>query len=180
MSKLSEHPIIVVVGFLAALAGIATYLGISVSGQNQRNLPIFEGRKNSEWWLFDVDGKKPNLIAHFVDKNSISEINGQVFAWTMVVLQTPQLDNAKSIKVMSFFDCNGNTSRHTYFIKRYLDKTNDITERPDVKFQLVAPNTVGQRMLNFVCFGARESAWRVATNDPYDAMKKLELDKKIE
>lgn len=124
--------------------------------------------------------EKPNLVGSFVDRGSIIEKDGQYTAWTMIVLQSPQLDEAVSLKAYGFYDCAGNTSRHITFIKRYKDKTSDVTEYPDAEFKPESPNSMGQKILNFICFGRREESWRLTDNDPYAAIEKLASDPSIE
>lgn len=179
MSKLSDHPVVVFVGFLAAIAGILTYVDQKWRPQKTDRLNIPSEQKNTEWWLVDVDGKKPKLVGSFVDRGSIMEQAGQYSAWTMIVLQTPQLDNAVSLKAYGFYDCQGNASRQVSFIKRFEDNTSDVTDSPNAKFKPESPDSMGQRVLNFICFGRREGAWRLSKIDPYAAMAKLVADPSI-
>jgi hypothetical protein len=183
MSKLSEHPVIVTVGFLAAVAGILTFVHeVWTPGQkptaatvppSASSSPAPQQPFDAEWWFVDADGAKPRLRSFFVDRNSIKDEGGVRKAWSYILLESPEIDNSVSMKALVEYDCKGNRSRGTSFVRRYVNGTTDDISYPQAKFVSQAPDTVGQRLLNFVCFDVRVRAMRLSDDDPKAAMARL-------
>lgn len=109
----------------------------------------------ADWWWIDVSGHKPTRDVIFIDKETIKKTTiGKVDAWEEDYHESTQNDGAKSSKVLFEYDCNVRTVSMISYID-YDTNGNVISNNTVPSYSRpaspVAPDTIGEAELEFVC-----------------------------
>lgn len=133
----------------------------------------------SDWWFVGGTGSATSEVAVFVDQASIRSTSDTKMAWSYFVFEKLDHDGWRKLKMLERFNCSNRTTATTYYIA--LGNNNTVLKSVSIdsynqKAKDIAPDTISETALEFVCEGPKSDAVRITSGTPEDfAVKYFKL-----